>query len=47
MNPEKHLTGLERQEIQGGSLLHGVGLNLALFWLIYGLKRGNFWRWIG
>ncbi len=46
MNPENHLARLERQEIQGGSLLHGVGLNLALIWLIYGLKRGNFWRWM-
>ena len=46
MNPENHLARLERQEIQGVSLLHGVGLNLALFWLIYGLKRGNFWRWM-
>ena len=44
MNPENHLARLERQEVQGDSLLHGVGLNLALFWLIYGLKHGNFWR---
>ncbi len=44
MNPENHLARLERQKIQGDRLLHGVGLNLALFWLIYGLKHGNFWR---
>ena len=47
MNPENHLARLEREEIQGVSLLHGVGLNLAGFWLIYGLKRGNFRRWMG
>ena len=46
MNPENHLARLERQEVQAGSLLHGVGLNLALFWMIYGLKHGNFWRWM-
>ena len=44
MNPENHLAKLERQEIQGVSLLHGVGLNLAHFWELYGLKRGNSWR---
>ena len=46
MNPENHLARLERQKIQGDRLLHGVGLNLALFWLIYGLKHGNSWRWM-
>ena len=44
MNPENRLARLERQGVQAGTLLHGVGLNLALFWLIYGLKHGNFWR---
>ena len=46
MNPENRLARLERQGVQAGTLLHGVGLNLALFWLIYGLKHGNFWRWM-
>ena len=46
MNPENHLARLERQEIQGGSVLHGVGVNLAISWLVDGLKRGNFWRWM-
>ncbi len=46
MNPENHLARLERQEVQAGSLLHGVGLNLANFWELYGLKRGNSWRWM-
>jgi len=47
MNPENHLAGLERQELQAGSLLHGVGLNLAKLRLFYGLKRDNFRRWMG
>jgi len=46
MNPENRLARLERQGVQAGTLLHGVGLNLALFWMIYGLKHGNFWRWM-
>ena len=46
MNPENRLARLERQGGQAGTLLHGVGLNLALFWMIYGLKHGNFWRWM-
>ena len=46
MNPENHLARLERQEVQAGSLLHGVGLNLAKFWELFGLKRGNSWRWM-
>ena len=46
MNSENHLARLERQEVQAGSLLHGVGLNLAKSWELYGLKRGNSWRWM-